>query len=173
MPLYKLEAQSNPTVEGKMNKAGFKDRCNLLREVMQNLYAGLQNDESVAFHVEAVASFYETLTFVLLKRVQPMLANEALKPEEKEHALAEVAKVVQIPLSDFLAQYAKFKSRVQNARNIRLTIPKYMTKMLVDLSARSIDETLFGRVCDAIFAVLDRTERNSGRIFSSVLKNLE
>ena len=55
--------------DGKLNKASFKERCNLLREAMQSLYAGLQNDESVAFHVEAVASFFETLTFILLKRV--------------------------------------------------------------------------------------------------------
>ena len=68
-PLYKLETKPNPQRDGKMNKASFKDRCNLLREAMQSLYAGLQNDESVAFHLEAVASFFETLTFVLLKRI--------------------------------------------------------------------------------------------------------
>ena len=93
-PLYKLEAQPNPAVEGKMNKASFKDRCNLVRELMQNMFAGLQNDESVAFHVELVASYYETLTFLLLKRVQPIMANEALKPEDKEFALGEITKVI-------------------------------------------------------------------------------
>ena len=33
-PLYKLEAQPNPALEGKINKASFKDRCNLVRELM-------------------------------------------------------------------------------------------------------------------------------------------
>ena len=67
-PFYKLTNKPD-TSEGPKNKASFKERCNLLREVMQSLYAGLQTDESVAFHVEAVSSFYETLTFLLLKRV--------------------------------------------------------------------------------------------------------
>ena len=92
-PIYHLSpvAQAN---EGKLNKVSFKERCNLLKEVMQALYAGLQNDESVAFHGEAVASFYDTLTFVLLKRVQPMLALDTLKEEDKEFALKEVDKIV-------------------------------------------------------------------------------
>jgi len=107
-----------------LNKVSFKERCNLLREVMQCLYAGLENDESVAFHVEAVASFFETLTFVILKRVQPMMADDSLKEEEKEFALAEIARVIQLPVDDFVGHYAKFKSRVQNARNIRMTVPK-------------------------------------------------
>jgi hypothetical protein len=36
--------------EDKLNKASFKERCNLLRETLTNLYLGLKNDESVAFH---------------------------------------------------------------------------------------------------------------------------
>ena len=83
----------------------------MLREAMQSLYAGLQNDESVAFHVEAVASFFETLTFILLKRVQPMLADESVKPEEKEFALNEIAKVISLPIADFVGEYAKYRSR--------------------------------------------------------------
>ena len=39
-PLYQLTATAQPN-EGKLNKASFKERCNLLRDVMQALYAGL------------------------------------------------------------------------------------------------------------------------------------
>ena len=67
-PIYQLSATALPN-EGKLNKASFKDRCNVLRETMQAHYAGLQIDESVAFHVEHVTSYFETLTFILLKRV--------------------------------------------------------------------------------------------------------
>ena len=34
----------------KNNKASFKDRCNLIRELMLNLYSAMQNDEAVQFH---------------------------------------------------------------------------------------------------------------------------
>lgn len=91
---------------------------------MQALYAGLQTDESVAFHVEHVASYFETLTFVMLKRVQPMLADASLKDEEKEFAINEISKIIQLPLTDFVTFYGKYKSASQNARNIRATIPK-------------------------------------------------
>ena len=36
--------------EDKQNKASFKERCNLIREMFTNLYAGLKNDEAVAYH---------------------------------------------------------------------------------------------------------------------------
>jgi hypothetical protein len=45
-PLYHLIDYN----EDKLNKASFKERCNLLRETLTNLYLGLKNDESVAFH---------------------------------------------------------------------------------------------------------------------------
>lgn len=53
-----------------MNKASFKDRCGLIREVMLALYSGMQNDEAVVFHQDLVNSYCESLTFILLKRVQ-------------------------------------------------------------------------------------------------------
>ena len=48
----------------------------------------------MAFHVELVSSFFETLTFVLLKRVQPMFANADLKAEDKQFAINEIVKII-------------------------------------------------------------------------------
>ena len=127
----------------------------------------------MAFHVEHVAAYFETLTFLLLKRVQPMLANDGLKAEEKEFGVTEVVvKAIQLPVNDFVTDYVKFKSAVQNARNIRLTIPRRFARMLIDLAARNIDQTLFTRVCEIFMECLTHTERNSGRLFAYVLKNL-
>ena len=77
-----------------------------------------------------------------------MLANTALKEEEKEFGLKEIAKAIQLPLTDFVTQYTKFRSAVQNARNIRKTVPKRFASMLVDLAARDLDKVLYGRVCE-------------------------
>jgi hypothetical protein len=66
----------------------------------------------VAFHIEHVTSYFETLTFVLLKRVSPMLADTALKQEEKDFALVEISKIVSIPLNDFVTHFVKFNSAV-------------------------------------------------------------
>ena len=172
-PLYKLESQPNTQRDGKLNKASFKDRCNLIREVMQNLYSGLKNDESVAYHVEAVASFFESMTFILLKRVQPMLTDSSVtKAEDKQFGLNEITKLVQLPVNDFIESYAKFKSRIQNARNIRSSIPRFLVKMLTDLIARDLDQSIFQLLCDLIYECLKHTERNSGRIFSYILKQI-
>ena len=59
--------------EDKTNKASFKERCNLIRETFTNLYSGLKNDEAVAFHQDLISSYFETLTFILLKRLQPFI----------------------------------------------------------------------------------------------------
>lgn len=39
-PIYQLTNTPGAN-DGKMNKASFKERCNLLRDTMQALYAGL------------------------------------------------------------------------------------------------------------------------------------
>jgi len=67
-PLYRLTDFQDS--EDKLNKASFKDRCGLLREVMLHLYSGMQNDEAVVFHQDLVNSYCESLTFILQKRVQ-------------------------------------------------------------------------------------------------------
>ena len=41
-----------------------------------------------------MAAYFETLTFILLKRVQPMMSNEGLKAEEKEFAMTEVVQKI-------------------------------------------------------------------------------
>jgi hypothetical protein len=46
-PLYKLTDYSD---SDKLNKASFKDRCNLLREVMVTMYQAINIDEAIAFH---------------------------------------------------------------------------------------------------------------------------
>lgn len=103
-----------------------------------------------------------------------MLANEALKDEEREFGLTEVvAKAIQLPIDDFVTNYSKFSSAIQNARNIRMSIPRRFAKMLVDLASRDIDKVLFARVCEVFYKCLDHTQRNSGRLFAYVLKQLK
>lgn len=126
-PIYQLG--SGPIVaDDKLNKASFKERCNLIREALGSLYAGLLNDEAVAFHLELVSAFFETFTFVLLKRIQPLSAEleggKKVVPEaDFAFAMSQVDKIINIPVHDFIHNYEKFKSKVQNARNIRVKIP--------------------------------------------------
>ena len=101
-----------------------------------------------------------------------MLANPALKEEEKEFGLKEIAKAIQLPLNDFVTDYTKFRSAVQNARNPRKTIPKRFASMLVDLAKRDLDKVLFARVCETFKACLVNTERTSARLYAKALKGL-
>jgi len=63
------------TDKANPNKASFKDRCNLIRELFVNLYGGLKNEEAPLFHGELVSAYFESLAFVLLKRVQVLQEN--------------------------------------------------------------------------------------------------
>lgn len=40
------------------------------------------------------------------------MSDESVKPEEKEFALAEIAKVIRLPLTEFVTEYGKFKTAV-------------------------------------------------------------
>lgn len=64
-PIYQLKDFK----DDKLNKASFKERCNLVRETLTNLYGGIAHDEAVTFHKELVGCFTESLTFVLVKRI--------------------------------------------------------------------------------------------------------
>jgi hypothetical protein len=84
-PLYQLKEFK----DDKLNKASFKERCNLIRECMVNLYYGLSNDEAVTFHRELINSYAETLTFILLKRIGPLEVKADL-----DFALVQMEKVI-------------------------------------------------------------------------------
>ena len=75
-------------------------------------------------------------------------------------------------MTDFVTQYTKFRSAVQNARNIRKTVPKRFASILVDLAKRDLDKVLYERICDTFFSCLVNTERTSARLYAKVLKNL-
>jgi len=97
-PLYRLTEFAEQ--EDKLNKASFKDRCSLIREVMLNLYSGIQNDEAAVYHQDLVNSYCESLTFILQKRIQPVQAGQDL-----DFALKQLEKVIQQPIIDYVDNY--------------------------------------------------------------------
>jgi len=48
---------------------------------------------------------------------------EGVSDEDKEFAIEQMKKVVQVPVEDYIMNFEKFKSKIQNERNIRFTIP--------------------------------------------------
>ena len=75
-----------PGLGGKKNKFQLKERTRLLHELMEHLLAGLHNDESVLYASDLLQAYYDSLTFVFVKRVLPgdsfdtTLYNEMQKP---------------------------------------------------------------------------------------------
>ena len=45
--------------------------------------------------------------------------------------------------------------------------------MLIDLAQRNLDLNLYKRVCESVYDCLNRSERNSARIFAYILKQLK
>jgi hypothetical protein len=80
--------------------------------------------------------YSETFAFILLKRVQPFVISEKASDEDKDFAILQIKKCIQLPLEDFINNYEKFNSKVQNQRNIRSTIPSQIAKMFKDLAER-------------------------------------
>jgi len=80
--------------------------------------------------------YSETFAFILLKRVQPLVISEKASDEDKDFAILQMKKCIQLPIEDFINNYEKFNSKVQNQRNIRSTIPSQIAKMFKDLAER-------------------------------------
>ncbi|CDW71489.1 ring zn-finger-domain-containing protein [Stylonychia lemnae] len=157
--------------EDKTNKASFKERCNLVREAFTTLYQGLKNDESVAFHQDLTKSYYETLSFILWKRVQPLIQKDSASKEDKEFCLDQLKKCIQVPIEDYIGNFEKFRAKQQNERNIRFTIPQQFTKMLQDISERNIDPIIFDCVLSHLYETLNlnKDKLNTVRFLGQLL----
>ena len=46
-----------------------------------------------------------------------------MSEDDQEFCLAQIKKVVQLPVEDFVGFYQKMGSKAQNTRNIRVTVP--------------------------------------------------
>lgn len=55
------------------NKFSLKDRAKFVVQFYQHLFAGLKNDEATSYHSQLVGAYFETLSFFILKRYQPLL----------------------------------------------------------------------------------------------------
>jgi hypothetical protein len=62
------------------------------------------------------------------------------------------------------------KSKVQNERNLRITIPTKLAKLLTDLAEREFSPVLFTRICEVIQTALPNELLNSSRIICELLK---
>eukprot|EP00347_Sterkiella_histriomuscorum_P012612 403367900 len=159
--------------EDKTNKASFKERCNLIREAFTTIYQGLRNDESVAFHSELAKCYYETLAFILLKRIQPLIQSNDTSEDDKTFALEQIKKTIQVPVEDYINNYERFVSKVQNQRNIRHTIPQRVSKLLTDLSERDAEliifQTVINNIWDSVQLSLDK--QNTIRLLYGLIKN--
>lgn len=116
--------------------------------------------------------YSETFAFILLKRVQPLITSEKATEEDKEFAILQMKKCIQLPLEDFINNYEKFNSKVQNQRNIRSTISSQIAKMFKDLSERQIDHRIFNSLIDYMMeSILLAPEKpNVIRVISALLK---
>mmetsp|Transcript_108480 Transcript_108480/g.149942 ORF Transcript_108480/g.149942 Transcript_108480/m.149942 type:complete len:215 (+) Transcript_108480:1056-1700(+) len=139
-PLYQLALINE---SDKLNKASLKERANLIREMFSNLYQGLKNEESVAFHTELVHSYFETLTFILFKRVQP-LAEKENSEQDLAFVMTQILKIIELPVEDYLVSFVKNKSKVQANRNVKNSIPARLAQMLLDLANREFNIDIFG-----------------------------
>jgi hypothetical protein len=107
------------------NKFSLKDRAKFLTQFYQHLFAGLKNDEASNYHRELTGAYFETLTFFIMKRFLPFAEKAQFNFDDDtlSFAWSQLQMVLELPEKDFIAKHEKFKSKVQNQRNLRSTIP--------------------------------------------------
>jgi hypothetical protein len=88
-----------------------------------------------------------------------------------EFCIKEVlSKLIELPVSDYVQNFKKLKSKAQYDRNIRITIPEKLAKLLTDLAERDFNPVLFTRICEVVQTALPNELFNSSRIISALLK---
>lgn len=89
--------------------------------------------------------------------------------------MQQLRKVVQLPIEDYVGNFTRFASKVQNERNIRYTVPAQMAKMLRDLAERGLDKGLYGALVAFAGESLGLTPENPNvvRVIHSLLKGFQ
>ena len=52
-----------------------------------------------------------------------MMLSDKVTAEDKEFAMTQIKKCVQLPIDDYIQNYEKFQNKVQNQRNLRSAVP--------------------------------------------------
>ena len=134
--------------DDKLNKFGLKDRAKFLVQFYQHLFAGLKNDEATSYHSGLVGAYFETLSFFILKRYQPLVAAQA---EDLEFVHNQLRIVLELPLNDFLNKYEKSKNEAFEKRNTRELIPANYCRMFKNLGDRDLEAATLQFVTDVVY----------------------
>ena len=107
--------------DDKNNKFSIKDRAKFLTTFYQHLLAGLKSDEASNFHRELTGAYFETLTFFIIKRFLPFLSSKDFNFDDEGVELVwnQLQIIIQAPMQNYISKYEKFKSKIQNQRNVR------------------------------------------------------
>ena len=81
-----------------------------------------------------------------------------------------LAKLIELPVNDYVQNFQKLKSKAQYDRNIRITIPAKLAKLLTDLAERDFNPALFMKICEVIISSLPNEVLNSSSIICALLK---
>ena len=71
--------------EDKLNKYSIKDRAKFIVQFYQHLFAGLKNFEAANYHQILTSAYFESILFLLVKRVQPFLEKNPEDSEDKTY----------------------------------------------------------------------------------------
>ena len=100
----------------------------------QHLFAGLKNFEAANYHQVLTAAYFESILFLLVKRVQPYLEKNPEDSEEKTYLLQQIQLIIEIPIKDYVAKYEKHAGgKLVNQRNVRRTIPEKYAAFVNDV----------------------------------------
>lgn len=158
--------------DDKLNKFNLKDRAKFLTQFCQHLFAGLKNDEASTYHPQLVGSYFEVLSFFILKRYQPFMESQS---EDKEFLESQLKMVLELPINDFLNKYEKSKSEAFALRNVRENIPVNFCRMLKNLSEREANPEVMNFITRTVFDLCNERleEANTLKFVKRVIKYRE
>ena len=84
-------------------------------------------------------------------------------------------KCVQVPIEDYINNYEPFRSKANNDRKMRGTIPAAFAKMLRDLSERNLDKRIYEAIVEYAWESIQLLieKENTVRFVSATAKSLQ
>ena len=156
------------------NSFSVSEKINIMFEIMKSHFSGINLEVAVAFSDDIVNSYYDSMSFLYLKRVIPSI--QALSESKDDKSLAilnkKITQCFMLPISEYLK-----KNDPSLNRSIYSSIPKRASEAIVFFAEKGIEidylSPLFDDIKETMMIGLERSPQNTIKVLSTILMTVK
>jgi len=152
------------------NTFSVAEKINVMYELMRSLFSGLDVEEAIAFNEDIIGSYFDTMSYLYLKRIIPALEALKQKGDTKNYETLKKKSVqcLMLPITEYLK-----KNDPSLNNSLYKMVPVKFSETLTLLANKDVDvshlEDLYTDLDESLMIGLERSPHNAIKILSGLL----